>query len=1193
MHDLSRTRQVVVCPEHDPIDFMKIQYISKALLAAATLLALPDGAHAIKITVPDQYKDQVEATKEAERKEREKDFQSDTEAPDQVGMTVADQEKPAKGRPDDADEFLVQSVIEATDTAAAIGDSLAADEGIVSGQVVDKETGTPISGAAIILEGTDIATVTAEDGRYSLGPAPAGDYTLSFIKSGYIEANVTDYTVAGGEVSVFPFALPPRPAEMSDEVYELQDFTVTAEEANELMTKLELKLNSANVLSSLSSEDFSKFASSDIADAVKKVSGVSVVGGKYAVIRGLGDRYVSSTLNGLPIASPDPDRQAVQLDLFPSSLFSSLEVTKSFTPDQPANSTGGINLNIKPLPDEFFVSFSASVGGNSNTTGDDDFLTNNRGNSQDEYANGASGRGLPSGVDSNFEEFERLGFVANELESATTPRVPGRPINITAGRFALLREQILNEFPDLVIPDGDIAALTSGVQQVRGLADTAQAEIANSLSSVSDSRHAFRDAPGPDYSGKFSLGDSFLLSDNIKFGYVGSLNYSRKYRLIEDAEYFRSSVPAQFGNLANSLNPENFENPFLADGLEDKLLTQATETTSLSWLLGLGVEVAENHTLRLHRMNLKLAENINSRLVGDVQSDFPFSQDVPEDNLDTEISESLYYQERELISDQIIGSHRFELNGLWPEFLDIDWGIGLDEASQDEPGFVQTRGILEDDPDPNVDGDRTITLSQNSTSPGEAEEQYIIFREITEDRESGRLDFTFTRDEEGSFKTRFKFGYFTNESSRNVNDQYLTFQGLPGSGTSIPTTDDPVNDSDPFFAIDGAPIVSLNLAANVDIETDSEAKYFLIDQKIGDQLRIIFGLREESNSATVNASGGGDGGIPQVRGAGANNPFIGFPTSGGYDADDVYPGLSVIYTPNDNWSVRFAYSKTIALPSAREVAPYASSQFSGGDIDIGNASLGVSNVESADLGFTYVNDAGDSLSVTLFHKTVQDRIEKVNGLGIEPAAGIDPFDDTLALQDRFPDLFLESQNLGASLNSWYNNPNEATLTGVEFEARKQLDFLGDIFENFSIGGNYTFIDGEIERFPIEIASKEAVERPVSETRSLTDQPEDIFNVDLTYENPDLGLRVSLIYYQISEILDSTSLFDTYDVFQKGYEQLDLTASVDIYEGLKLSFSVKNLTDSERGTFYDIEGTERDRDTYKIGISYSLGASWQF
>ena len=1167
---------------------MKTSFKLTALLIGSASALTVTPLSAIKIVVPDQYKDQVEAIKAAERSERKQELQGANESADS-GLTVDLSKGEAEDNqsPEDAaDEFLVQSVIEATDAATEFELNLAAGEGIISGQIIDKESGQPLSGVAILLEDTNIATVTDSEGRYSLGPAPAGIYTLSFIKTGYIEANITEYQVAGGEVSVFPFALPPRPIDMSDEVYELQDFTVTAEQANQMMTKLELKLNSANVLSSLSSEDFSKFASSDIADAVKKVSGVSVVGGKYAVIRGLGDRYVSSTLNGLPIASPDPDRQAVQLDLFPSSLFSSLEVTKSFTPDQPANSTGGINLNIKPLPDEFFVSFSASVGGNSNTTGDDDFLTNNRGNSQDEFANGASGRGLPSGADANFDEFDRVDSVARELERSL--RGAGRP-----STFNRIRDSVLVEFPDLVIPDGDIAALTSGVGQVRGLANAAQAEVANSLSSISNNRHAFRDAPGPDYSGKFSLGDSFLLSDDIKLGYVGSLNYSRKYRLIEDAGYFRSSVPAQFSNLSNSLNPENFENPFLAKGLEDKLLTQATETTSLSWLLGLGVEVAENHTLRLHRMNLKLAEDINSRLVGDVQSDFPFSQDDPEDYLDTEISESLYYQERELISDQIIGSHRFEFDGLWPEFLDMDWGIGLDEASQDEPGFVQTRGILEDDPDPNVDGDRTITLSQNSTSPGEAEEQYIIFREITEDRESGRLDFTFTRDEEGSFKTRFKFGYFTNESSRNVNDQYLTFQGLPGSGTSIPTTDDPVNDSDPFFAIDGAPIVSLNLAANVDIETDSEAKYFLIDQKIGDQFRIIFGLREESNSATVNASGGGDGGIPQVRGAGANNPFIGFPTSGGYDADDVYPGLSVIYTPNDNWSVRFAYSKTIALPSAREVAPYASSQFSGGDIDIGNASLGVSNVESADLGFTYVNDAGDSLSVTLFHKTVQDRIEKVNGLGIEPASGIDPFDDTLALQDRFPDLFLESQNLGASLNSWYNNPNEATLTGVEFEARKQLDFLGDIFENFSIGGNYTFIDGEIERFPIEIASKEAVERPVSETRSLTDQPEDIFNVDLTYENPDLGLRVSLIYYQISEILDSTSLFDTYDVFQKGYEQLDLTASVDIYEGLKLSFSVKNLTDSERGTFYDIEGTERDRDTYKIGISYSLGASWQF
>ena len=71
-----------------------------------------------------------------------------------------------------ADEFLVQSVIEATDSATEFELNLAAGEGIISGQIIDKESGQPLSGVAILLEDTNIATVTDSEGRYSIGPAP-------------------------------------------------------------------------------------------------------------------------------------------------------------------------------------------------------------------------------------------------------------------------------------------------------------------------------------------------------------------------------------------------------------------------------------------------------------------------------------------------------------------------------------------------------------------------------------------------------------------------------------------------------------------------------------------------------------------------------------------------------------------------------------------------------------------------------------------------------------------------------------------------------------------------------------------------------------------------------------------------------------------------------------------------------------
>ena len=98
---------------------------------------------------------------------------------------------------------------------------------------------------------------------------------------------------------------------------------------------------------------------------------------------------------------------------------------------------------------------------------------------------------------------------------------------------------------------------------------------------------------------------------------------------------------------------------------------------------------------------------------------------------------------------------------------------------------------------------------------------------------------------------------------------------------------------------------------------------------------------------------------------------------------------------------------------------------------------------------------------------------------------------------------------------------------------------------------------------------------------------------MTYDNPDWGLRVSLISYHISEVLQGVSFADSYDVYGNAYKSLDLTASKTIKENLKVSFSIKNITDSERGTYYDVEGDDVDRDAYKVGQSVSLGINYEF
>lgn len=124
------------------------------------------------------------------------------------------------------------------------------------------------------------------------------------------------------------------------------------------------------VISVLSTADIARTGEGDIAGALTRVTGLSVVGNGFVFVRGLGDRYSSSLLNGSPLPSPEPLRRSVPLDIFPTSIVASAVVQKSYSVNYPAEFGGGvINLTTRALPDESFIAMGGSVGVDSQTTG--------------------------------------------------------------------------------------------------------------------------------------------------------------------------------------------------------------------------------------------------------------------------------------------------------------------------------------------------------------------------------------------------------------------------------------------------------------------------------------------------------------------------------------------------------------------------------------------------------------------------------------------------------------------------------------------------------------------------------------------------------------------------------------------------------------------------------------------------------
>jgi hypothetical protein len=168
-------------------------------------------------------------------------------------------------------------------------------------------------------------------------------------------------------------------------------------------------------MDSISSDLMSQAGASDAASALRLVSGATVEDGKYAVVRGLPDRYVNSQLNGVRLPTADADKRAVQLDQFPAALIDSIQVSKTFMPDQQGDASGGaVNLVLKGVPEEPVFKFQVKPEYNSQASFNDDFLTrgDGMGTSRDDSSLNYSGS-LTGGGKYEFDNGVRIGALAS------------------------------------------------------------------------------------------------------------------------------------------------------------------------------------------------------------------------------------------------------------------------------------------------------------------------------------------------------------------------------------------------------------------------------------------------------------------------------------------------------------------------------------------------------------------------------------------------------------------------------------------------------------------------------------------------------------------------------------------------------------------------------------------------------------
>lgn len=210
-------------------------------------------------------------------------------------------------------------------------------------------------------------TQTDLNGLFFVDRVPTGIHDLTLEKTGFEPLEVTAIAITRAATSRLELVLTPATGEG---VITMERFTLSADVVVNSGTGLLVQRQKAIAVSdAIGGDQMSRLGFNDAAQAMKAVTGASVVDGKYVYIRGLGDRYSSTSLNGAEVPSADPDRRAVQMDLFPTELIDAIVTSKTFTPDRPGNFSGGnVDIRTKTMPDTRAFGLSFGTSFNSQTT---------------------------------------------------------------------------------------------------------------------------------------------------------------------------------------------------------------------------------------------------------------------------------------------------------------------------------------------------------------------------------------------------------------------------------------------------------------------------------------------------------------------------------------------------------------------------------------------------------------------------------------------------------------------------------------------------------------------------------------------------------------------------------------------------------------------------------------------------------
>ncbi len=564
---------------------------------------------------------------------------------------------------------------------------------------------------------------------------------------------------------------------------------------------------------------------------------------------------------------------------------------------------------------------------------------------------------------------------------------------------------------------------------------------------------------------------------------------------------------------------------------------RSVEEVTWGALVNLAYVFNEAHEVGFNYMHNQSTEDLVRRQLGVISDD-------PGTDFDLN---RLIFTERALDTFQWRGRH--ELPALAD--LRVDWLGSLATTTQDEPDARFFNFGWE--------GGQPV-LDRSGFPEPRAPTRY--FRELNEDQAGGKVDLSLPVTQWSGLEARLRGGFFITDARRDFLDREFYYQGQSGETARHPFTGDPntylTAENLGYRASTNATTGAITYTwdrylqlrrSRYEGQQQILAGYLMTELPLHPRWKVIGGVRLETTDLAVASE------------SYLANSITGVTTNRSDLArTDWLPGVGLIWNPRPDMAVRLNYAQTLARPTFRELAAYRGYDPILDELLDGNPRLRLSDIQNYDLRWEWFPRPGEVFSVSLFYKDLRNAIER-----------------NFVTRD-------------AEIVS-FSNRDQAETCGVEFEARRALDFLLPAeYGTLTLGLNLALIQSEVGLTPAELAAKREVLPDAPATRSLYDQSPYVLNADLTYDLPQTGTSLTLGFNLFGPRITIASL-TTEDVFEQPAPVLDLVLRQRLSRKLSLKFSAKNLLDPAIERTYG-ENSGLLYSSYRRGLTFALGLNYE-